>query len=522
MNNTCIKIFKSGGVKGFILSVTISLMTGFVLAQGEKERNTKEGFSTRIGTIVRAEMIPSLTGARDIGGAIVTKTGRIVIAAGASDIKQNHPFKIAVSDDGGKTVREVFTMKPETPEVTYHTVGLAYDPDRNLIVSMFGRTDGLKVFDWKKYELVPFSYDKSGKNEAFLAISWDNGETWHIDKRIILPRPEYTSGMIGGGVVKEGVFYFPHVIATSNKDHSERRSAVYLARYAPVTEKGGGYTGHFDFRFRTLSSSDNKDIRYSDETVYIEKRDGSGYISFTRSAPGPPYRREYDQDHHPTGEFERCRTVGFDSRDYDPGNNGPLLIAFGVVRLADGNLLYASRFYGTDHHRAGNIFMTSVDEGKTWCFKDDYIPWTLDPLTFSNIGSGGNPEMFYKPDGSLIHITSQGWHGENVRKPEPGGFALCTFEGIDVSLQSPGIITVDVSGITKVEDVFIGKISVTASKGVKMPDETTKRYRYSEDLTRVWFPYEKTGDPAFIQLEVVLVNKANGYRSVFTPGIEIK
>ena len=508
-------------MKNLVLLAILFLASRFALAP-IGETLDDNGYHARIGTIVQTEMIPSLTGARDIGGSIVTKTGRIVIAAGASDIKQNHPFKIVVTDDGGKTVREVFTMIPERPEVTYHTVGIAYDPERNLIVSMFGRTDGLKVFDWDKYESVPFSFEKAGKNYAILLISWDNGETWHVDKTIRLPKPEYTSGMIGSGIVKDGVFYFPHAVSSSNKNHTERRAAVYLARYEPTVVKDGSYSGNLDIRFRTLSSSEDKDIRFSDETIYLEKLDGSGYLSFTRSAPGPPYRREYDLDHHATSEFERCNTVGFDPNDYDPGNNGPQLIAFGVVRLADGNLFYASRFYGTDHHRAGNIFMTSTDEGKTWHFKDDYIPWSLDPLTFSNIGSGGNPQMCYKPDGSLVHITSQGWHGKDVRKPEPGGFALCTFKGIDISLELPGIVSVDISSITKIKDVFIGRISVTESGGVKMPDETTSRYRYSADLTRVSFPYEKTDDHAFIQLEIVLANSSNGYRPVFTPRIEFK
>ena len=510
--------------KMFVLFTFLFQIT-FIAFFTKSEAQNIKGFDTRVGEIIQTEIIPSLTGARDIGGCIVTKTGRIVIAAGASDIKQNHPFKIAVTDDGGKTVRPVFTMKPETPEVTYHTVGLAYDPESNLIVSLFGRTNGLEIFDWDKYKLVPFSYEKSGDNEAILALSWDNGETWHVDKRIRLPKPEFTSGMVGNGIIQDGVFYFSHVIATSNKAHTERRHAVYLARFEPVRKKDGSYTGKLDLRYRTLSSSDDKDIRYSSETVYIKKRDGSGYLSFTRSQPGPPYRREYDSDHRPTGEFERVKTVGFDPRDYDHGLNGPLLIAFGVTRLADGNLLYASRYYGTKHHRAGNIFMTSTDEGKTWTFKDDYIPWSLAPLTFPNIGSGGNPTMNYKPDGSLVHITSQGWQlGKDgtYRHPSPGGFAMCTFKGIDISLDKPGIITVDVSTIAKLENVFIGKISVIKSAGVEMPDETTKRYSYSADLTKVTFPYKKTGDNAFIQLEIVLANKANGYRTVFRPRIEIK
>lgn len=513
-------------IKEFITFIVLFHVGVLAFFSESKAQNIEGKYKTRIGTIIQAEIIPSLTGARDIGGCIVTKTGRIVIAAGVSDIKQNHPFKIAVTDDGGKTVKEVFTMKPETPEVTYHTVGITYNPNNNLILSFFGRTNGLKVFDWDKYESVPFSYKKSGTNEVILVLSWNEGETWYVDKKIRLEKPEYTSGMIGSGIVQNGISYFPHSVSMSNKKKTERRSAVYLARYEPIKTKGNEFTGKLDIKYRTLSSSSDKDIRYSDETVYIEKLDGSGYISFTRSQPGPPYRREYDFDHRPTGEFERIKTVGFHPDDYDHGHNGPLLIAFGIVRLADGNLIYASRYYGTKHHRAGNIFMTSTDEGKTWEFhEDNYIPWTLDPITFPNIGSGGNPQMYYKPDGSLIHITSQGWQlGKDgtYEHPSPGGFALCTFKGIDISLDTPGKVTVDASTITKLEKVFISKVSVIESEGVEMPEETTKRYSYSQDLTKVIFPYKKTGDNAFIKLEIVLANKSNGYRPVFTPTIEIK
>ncbi len=516
-------------MKRKILKFLIFFQVGVFILYSESKAQNKKTYNTRIGTIVQAEIIPSLTGARDIGGCIVTKTGRIVIAAGASDIKQNHPFKIAITDDGGKTVKEVFVMKPETPEVTYHTVGLTYNPDLNLILSFLGRSNGVKIFDWEKYEPVPFSYEKSGNNEAIVALSWDNGETWHVDKRVKLKKPEMilTSGMVGMGVIQNGVFYFPHEVHTTNKRRDERRIAAYLARYEPIKLKKG-FTGNFDIKYRTLSSSSKSDVRYSNETIYIEKLDGSGYISFSRcgSPPGPPYRREYDLDHYPTGDFVRVKTVGFHPDDYDHGNNGPLLIAFGIVRLADGNLLYASRYYGTKHHRAGNIFMTSKDEGKTWEFhEDNYIPWRLDPLTFPNIGSGGNPEMYYGPDGSLVHITSQGWQlGKDgtYRHPSPGGFALCIFKGIDISLDTPGKVTIDVSTITKLEKVFISKISVIDSKGVEMPEETTKRYSYSSDLTKVSFPYKKTSDNAFIKLEIILANKSNGYRPIFTPTIKIK
>ena len=79
---------------------------------------------TRIGKIIQAQTIPSLTGARDIGGAIVTRTGRTVISVGASDPELNYPCNIAVTDDYGRTVRSVFSM-PAIEDVNYHTVGLA-------------------------------------------------------------------------------------------------------------------------------------------------------------------------------------------------------------------------------------------------------------------------------------------------------------------------------------------------------------------------------------------------------------
>jgi hypothetical protein len=497
-------------------------VSGFTFAQ-ENDAPDNKGFQTRIGTIIQTEIIPSLTGARDIGGCIVTNTGRIVIAAGVSDVKQNHPFKIAMTDDGGKTIQEVFTMHPENSTVTYHANGIAYDPKQNLIICLFGRTEGYKVFDFEKYEEVPFSIDKTGKNDAILALSRDNGITWHIDKKVSLNKHEHTSGMVGSGIVAEGSFYFPHVMSGVNQNKTELRHSVYLAKFNPIKLKDNNFTGELDLRFKTFSSTNDIDIRYSDETVYIEKLDGTGYISFTRSQPGPPYRREYDLSHKPIQEFERIKTVGFDQRDFDQGSNGPLLIAFNVVRLADGNLMYSSRYYGTEHHRAGNIFMTSNDEGKTWYFKDDYIPWTLNPLTFSNIGSGGNPQMSYSPDGSLVHITSQGWQlGKEgtYRHPSPGGFALCKFKGIEINADS-GIISIDVSTIAKIDDVFIGKISVTESAGVKLKDETTKRYSYSKDLSSVCFSYEKMDKDAYIQLEMVLANKFNNYRPVFNPRIEI-
>ncbi len=69
-----------------------------------------KAFQTLIGKIVRAQKISSLTGARDIGGAIVTRSGRTVISVGASDGELNYPCSIAVTDDYGRTVRSVFSM----------------------------------------------------------------------------------------------------------------------------------------------------------------------------------------------------------------------------------------------------------------------------------------------------------------------------------------------------------------------------------------------------------------------------
>lgn len=48
------------------------------------------------------------------------------IAARISDCELNHLYTILVSDDGDKTVREVFSM-PAGEKLIYHTLGLTYD-----------------------------------------------------------------------------------------------------------------------------------------------------------------------------------------------------------------------------------------------------------------------------------------------------------------------------------------------------------------------------------------------------------
>lgn len=491
-------------------------------------------FQMNIGSIIQAERVESSTGSRDIGGAIATSTGRIVIAASSSDGELNHPYKILISDDGGKRVREVFSM-PASEKVTYHTLGLTYDKDNDVVISMFARNRGYQYLDRPYGKALPFSMDRVGDNEVIVALGWNDGETWSIDKTVRLEKPESTHGMSGAGVQVGDEIFFVHPYTTSNRERTTWRTAVQLACIRIIPKDDGTFTCDYEHEFRTLATAEDHDIPFSSETIYLEKVDGSGYLSFTRNQHGPPYRREYDLDHKPTGEFERVRVVGFDKRDYDPGRNGPLLIAFGIIRMADGNLLYGSRFYGTDHHRAGNILMTSKDEGKTWLFEDEYVPRSLSPLDFPNSGGGGNPQMDYAPDGTLIHLTSEGlahnvrWTSEghvSLDPPPYGGFFLCRFEGFRIEGHKPGddgngTISIDVSNTTRVDDLYIAKISVEESNGIWMPNEYTDRYGFSTDRKCVAFDYKVTGPNAFIQLRIVLANKANPHRPIFCPRINI-
>lgn len=484
--------------------------------------------ATRIGTIVRAAHIPSLSGARDIGGCIVTRAGRIVIAAGISDGERNHPFRIVVSDNDGETVRDVFVL-PAAPDVTYHTLGLTYDPALDLVIAMFGRNIGYRLSDTPFGEALPFSMNYCGANEAVVALGWNNAEIWTEDKVIPLDRPENSHGMSGHAIPWNGGWVFPHPAGTSDPTRTERRCKVYLGYVRPTRRDDGSYTCEYDHRFRTLATNEDRDAPFASETVYIEKADAGGYLSFTRNyVPGrrgcPPWRREYDADHRPVGEYHHPRVDGFDPRDYDPEYNGPMLVAFGIVRLADGNLLYASRFYETEHHRAGNIFMTSRDEGKTWQFQDDYLPWTITPLTFPFSGSGGNPQMYYEPDGRLAHLTSEGCVEQD---PPRGGFYLHRLRGITIEGHHPvepdgrGTISIDVSTISRIEDVHIGGMSVTDSAGVELADESVDRYTYSDDATRVSFDYRVVDSPAFILPRIVVANRSNPHRPVFCPRIDI-
>jgi len=494
------------------------------------ERNYST-LQTRIGKIIQAEKIPSLTGARDIGGAIVTRTGRIVIAASISDGELNHPYKIVVTDDRGKSVREVFSM-PASEKVTYHTLGITYCRKHHVIVSLFGRNDGYVLLDRPYGEMLPVSPERVGNNDSFLVISRDDGETWQVAKQLPLPKPQHSDSLMGSGVEVGGELFFPHLIGTTNAYGNQWRFNIYLARLRFIPKKDGSFECDYDPQFRTIATNSDEDVPFSCETIYLSKVDGSGYIAFVRNGIGAPYRREYDLNHNPICEFERCRAVGFDKRDYDHGHNGPKLIAFGVIRMADGNLLYSSRFDGTEHHRPGDIFMTSTDEGKTWVFADDYIPWTISPLEFSNAGNGGNPQMDYASDGTLVHLTSEGCIGGKLDSeghvsldpPPKGGYALCCFEGITVRNEKSGdsgTITIDISTITRIEKLFLARITIVEREGIETEDENENLHKRSADGTQVSFAYKKVGPTPFVCVKVVLANTTNPYRPIFNLRINI-
>ena len=103
---------------------------------------------------------------------------------------------------------------------------------------------------------------------------------------------------------------------------------------------------------------------------------------------------------------------------------------------------------------------------------------------------------------------------------------LCRFEGFKIEGHKPGddgqgTISIDVSNITRIDDLYISKISVEQSNEVWMPNEYTDRYIYSADRRRVSFPYKLTGPKAFIQPKIVLANRSNPYRPVFLPRINL-
>ena len=91
-------------------------------------------FKTRIGTIVGAYVLDCLSGQRDIGGSVVTRSARIVLSVGASDCWQEIYFRIAVSDDGGKSFAVKFE-RPAIEDVTYHTTGMTYDEKNDVLMA---------------------------------------------------------------------------------------------------------------------------------------------------------------------------------------------------------------------------------------------------------------------------------------------------------------------------------------------------------------------------------------------------
>ncbi len=92
-------------------------------------------FKTRIGTIVGAYVLDCLSGQRDIGGSVVTRSARIVLSVGASDCWQEIYFRIAVSDDGGKSFAVKFE-RPAIEDVTYHTTGMIYDEKNDVLMAI--------------------------------------------------------------------------------------------------------------------------------------------------------------------------------------------------------------------------------------------------------------------------------------------------------------------------------------------------------------------------------------------------
>ncbi|KKK58805.1 hypothetical protein LCGC14_3040740 [marine sediment metagenome] len=137
-------------------------------------------FKTRIGTIVHTSVTPCYSGARDIGGSVVTRDGRIVLSVGASDCWEGTVFKIAVSDDLGKSFRVTY----ETAEVydgTYHTEGMLYDETNDILMAVYGETKGFRLFNKRNDEnsgSAPFSPERFVHSKLMMARSVDNGETW--------------------------------------------------------------------------------------------------------------------------------------------------------------------------------------------------------------------------------------------------------------------------------------------------------------------------------------------------------
>ena len=495
-------------------------------------------YRNRMGSVVYTGHTESLSGQRDIGGSVATVTDRVVIASGPSDIFKNRTLKIAVSDDRGETFREVFAV-PAREEVSYHTCGMLYDRSKQVLMALFGEIEGFGLFDKENQQpdgesLKSQAARQLGHSRLMMARSVDNGETWKLhqlhDYAEDAKQHTVTGGITGCGVQEGDDLFVPQFLITTNETDDALRWEIPLSRIRNLSREENGQSFEFENRFRALSTNSDHDTRYSDETVYVRKLDGSGYLSFHRSntgttmdSGGTPFRREYDLSHHPTSYFTRVVTRGFDRRDYDPGMNGPIIIAFNVLRMADGNLLMASRFYGTEHHKAGNILMTSRDEGNTWDYEDDQIPYSLEPLAFWPWGSGGNPSMTYLSDGSLVHTTSA---GGGKLLPNAGSL-VARFRGFDIGFEridsTRGTVTVDASTVTAIDPVYVSDIVVTEAHAVDLQLPPPVSFvRFSQDRRKAFLDYTVAGSRPSLRLKIVLANNGNPHRPVFEPHVQIR
>ena len=498
------------------------------------ELHQEDTFPTRIGTIVSAARTTSFSGRRDIGGSAATASGRIALAVGAADAFNNTGFKIVVSDDGGATFDIRFEM-PVHADVTYHTLGMLYDRKNDILMGLFGETRGHRYWvDEDDFTLGtrPFSPEDFGHSQLRMARSVDDGATWQLftlhDYGARGDDLVRCNGIGGSGVQIGDDLFVPQVIATANEERNASRGAIALSRIRNLDREDNDASFEFENAFRMLATRSDLDIRYADETVYVQTLDETGFLSFHRPADGMPFRRAYDADHHPVSDFIRVQSRGFDPRDFPAGDHGPKIIAFNVVRLPDGNLMMASRFYGTAHHRAGNIFMTSTDEGLTWEYDDDQVPYCLRPLRFAPDGSGGNPSMSYLSDASLVHTTSGGCReplGDSERVI--GGTLINRFQGMRTETTGRGegrtAVSLDVSGVAGLTPVYIADAVVAGSEAVAFGqgDETIAATEFSADRRRACFVCRTTGPGARLRLRVVLANKANGYRPVFEPTVDV-
>ena len=493
-----------------------------------EETNT---FKTRIGTLVHASVTPCYSGQRDIGGSVVTKDGRIALSAGPSDCWEEAVFKIAVSDDRGETFRVTYET-PAIHDVTYHTTGMLYDERNDILMAVYGETKGYRLFNKRNdYQsgVAPFSPDRFGHSKLMMARSVDGGESWETftlyDYKENGEEHIVCAGICGCGVAGGDDLIVPGVLVSANEARNAMRCEVPLLRFRNLSRDNTRESFEFENNFRMLATNDDRDMRYASETVYLRKLDGAGFLSFHRTGDGVPFRREYDNDHRPIADFTRVHTTGWDARDYDPGKHGPVVIAFNVVRTPDGNLMLASRFYGTEHHRPGNIFMTSRDEGVTWDYRDDQIPCSLDPLLFHPCGGSGNPSMSYLPDASLVHTTSTGWTGDLVTD---FGSIINVFRGLAIDVETSGdgagTVTVDVSDVVGIDPVYLGNVMVAEQRDLEVNDghpSTVALGDYSADRVRMVFTCKITGPAPFLQLAVTLANHRDSHRPTFTPTVPI-